>query len=199
MGYAERFGELIASGADIDGEARLADALVPRKARILDAGAGMGRVAHALQVRGHDVTAVEKDPALVADAQRRYPDLNVVESDILGVSPALVGEKGFDLVVVVGNVMILLAEDTERRALAALASVLTESGRILLGFSLHSGPGRSRVYPYDEFAADAASVGLSVQHRFGTYELHAPNDDYAVIVLQQARASSGILPDVRPA
>ena len=41
-GYAGVFEGLIDRGEDIDGEARLADVLAPRAARILDAGAGMG-------------------------------------------------------------------------------------------------------------------------------------------------------------
>ena len=36
-GYGERFAELIADGADVVGEARLADTLVERGATILDA------------------------------------------------------------------------------------------------------------------------------------------------------------------
>src|SRR5688572_6214350 len=43
-GYGRHFAELIAGGADVEGEARLADALAPREARILDAGSGMGRI-----------------------------------------------------------------------------------------------------------------------------------------------------------
>ena len=35
-GYGRHFAELIAGGADVEGEARLADALAPRGARILD-------------------------------------------------------------------------------------------------------------------------------------------------------------------
>ena len=39
------FEDLVATRRAIDGEARLADVLAPRRARILDAGAGLGRVA----------------------------------------------------------------------------------------------------------------------------------------------------------
>ncbi len=49
QGYGEHFARLVADGEDIDGEARLADALAPRGARILDVGSGMGRVADALR------------------------------------------------------------------------------------------------------------------------------------------------------
>jgi SAM-dependent methyltransferase len=88
-GYATCFEGLIAQGTDIDGEARLVDTLAPRGARILDAGSGMGRVAGALTARGHRVTAVEKDPDLVRRSRARYPDVPVVVTDILGLTPPL--------------------------------------------------------------------------------------------------------------
>ena len=47
-GYGRHFADLVAQGADVAGEARLADALVPRGARVIDIGSGMGRIAAAL-------------------------------------------------------------------------------------------------------------------------------------------------------
>lgn len=187
-GFGERFARMIDAGEDVYGEARLADALVHRAATILDAGAGMGRIGAALQLRGHRVVAAEKDPALVADAAARYPDLPMVETDLLALSPALLAERGlptaFDLVVLVGNVIVLAAPETETRMLATLGALLTEGGRILVGFHPVDSPASSaRPYPFEEFAADAAAAGLRVQHRFGTYELAPPADDYVVAVL----------------
>ena len=78
--YRDRFRDLEAEGADLEGEARFVDALAPRRgggagpgaaerpgggagpgaagppgARILDAGCGAGRLGGALHHRGHDV------------------------------------------------------------------------------------------------------------------------------------------------
>lgn len=193
-GYGRRFGQLVASGEDIDGEARLADALLPRNARVLDAGAGMGRVAAALQRRGHHVVAVEPDPALVAQSRETYPDLEVVESDVLALSTETLRERGlptaYDLVVMVGNVMVFLAEDTERAVLARVRSLLAEGGRVLVGFHLTDGPTTSRDYPAEEFVADAEAAGLRVDLRAGSYELHPPEDGYAVWVLARDDAPS---------
>lgn len=192
-GYGARFAELIASGADIEGEARLADVLAPRGARILDAGSGMGRIAAALQRRGHRVVAVEPDPVLVEQSRRTYPDVPVLQSDILGLSPALLEEHGgpteFDVIVCVGNVMVFLAEDTERQVLERFAGLLADGGRVLVGYHLQGGPSSARDYPPDEFVADVAAAGLRVDHRFGTYELHPPDDEYAVWVLSRAERS----------
>lgn len=186
-GYGAHFTELIESGADIEGEARLADTLVGRGARVLDAGAGIGRIGGALRARGHQVVAVEKDRDLIALAARFYPDLPMVEADILALSPELLTlaghESEFDLIVLVGNVIVLAAPETEQRLMATLRDLLAPDGRILVGFHPVRAHGNARDYPVDEFAADAAAAGLTVLHRFGTYELHAAAEDYCVAVL----------------
>ncbi|MBW8750418.1 MAG: class I SAM-dependent methyltransferase [Propionibacteriales bacterium] len=187
-GFAAYFAGLIESGADIEGEARFADAMLPRGSTVLDAGAGFGRIGAALQARGHRVVAAEKDADLVAMAAETYPDLPMVRSDILALSPELLAAAGhptaYDLIVVVGNVMVLLAPDTERRALSTLAGLLAEGGRILVGFHPQDSPAASaRAYPVEEFRGDAEAAGLRVQHRFGSYELAPPSDEYCVAVL----------------
>ena len=190
-GFARHFTELIEAGSDVEGEARLADAMLPRGATVLDAGAGFGRIGAALQSRGHHVVAAEKDLDLVAMAAEHYPDLPMVRTDILALSPELLADAGhpteYDLVVLVGNVMVLLAPDTERQALRTLATLLADGGRMLVGFHLKDAPASSaRAYPFEEFVSDVEAVGLRVQHRFGDYELAPPSDDYCVAVLTRA-------------
>lgn len=191
--YAQTFESLIEQGQDIDGEARLADVLAPRRARILDAGSGMGRVAAALAARGHDVTAVEKDPKLVARSHRLFPEVGVLETDILGLSTALLEAAGrptsYDVVVVVGNVMVYLGEGTETRALWTLGQLLTPGGRMLVGFHPQEGPRGSRDYSVAEFTEHVGGAGLEVEQLFGTYDLQPPSDDYVVAVLREGRPS----------
>ena len=184
-GYGTTFGRLAAEGADIEGEARLADALVRRGARILDVGSGMGRVAAALRQRGHEVVATEPDESLREQSRRTYPELDVLPHQALEI-PGDVG--GFDLVVLVGNVMVYLGEGTEARVLGHLAGLLAPGGRILAGFDLVTTKAGARDYPAEEFLADVAAAGLRVDHRFGSYELHPPQDAYAVWVLSRDEA-----------
>lgn len=178
--YGERFASLVSSGEDIDGEARLADVLLPRRGRVLDAGAGMGRVAAALVARGHDVLAIDPDSDLVAQALATYPGLPIAQRDILSLTSA---DGPFDLVVCVGNVMVYLAEGTDREALAAMGSVLGPGGRILVGFHLQDPPPHARRYAADVFEDDVAAAGLRVEQRFGSYDLRPPSDEYGVWVL----------------
>ena len=188
LGYGKRFAELVASGADVDGEARLADALVPRQARILDAGSGMGRVAAYLQEQGHRVIAAEPDPRLVAQSRRTYPDVEVLPHDILGLTDEVLstaaGPSEFDLVTCVGNVITFVAEGTEVAVLARLRQLLAPGGRILVGFHLQDGPQTARKVSSDQFAAEVRAAGLVVDHRFGGYDLRPVDDQYAVWILR---------------
>lgn len=189
-GYGAHFADLVETGADIEGQARLADALVPRGATILDAGSGMGRVGAALRARGHDAWGVDLDADLIAQSRRTYPDFPASRLDLAdldGESLAGLGHpRQYDLVVLVGNVMIYLAPDSESAVLRRLAGVLAPGGRILVGFETRATKKNSRHYTTAEFGADVEAAGLRLQHLFGTYEL-APVDveagDYTVAVL----------------
>lgn len=186
-GYGVRFAELIADGEDVAGEARLADALLGRGARILDAGSGMGRVAAHLQAAGHHVVAAEPDATLVAQSRRTYPDLTVLPWEILELTADALAGAGqptsFDLAVVVGNVMTFVADGTEVAVLERLGSLLAPGGRLLLGFHLRGGPATARSYDPADFVADATRAGLTVQHRFGGYDLRPADAEYAVWIL----------------
>jgi SAM-dependent methyltransferase len=192
-GYAAHFARLVAAGEDVEGEARLADALVGRRARILDAGSGMGRVGAALLARGHRVVGVDLDAELLEQSRATFPDLPVVRSRLDDLTAEVLRGAGheaeFDLVVCVGNVMVLLAPGTERGVLARLRALMAPHARLLVGFHLREAPtSYARVYSPEEFAADAAAVGLAVESRFGSYAL-TPFDaegDYAVFVLVHA-------------
>jgi SAM-dependent methyltransferase len=189
-GYGETFAELVAGGTDVDGEARLADALVGRGARVLDVGSGMGRVAAALAARGHEVVAVEPYAPLVEQSRATYPDLPVLELDATALTPEALAAAGrptsYDLVVCVGNVLVLLAEGTERLVLTRLAALLAPGGRLLAGFHTSGGgPDFARHYSPTELRADAEACGLRVDLHAGSYELHPPTDEYAVWVLSR--------------
>ena len=186
-GYGAHFARLIDDGVDIEGEARLADVLAPRGGLILDAGSGMGRVGGALAARGHRVVGVDFDPEILEQSRRTYPDLPLVDSRLDELTPERLSAAGvptaYDLVVCVGNVMILLAPDTERIVLANLGAVLAPEGRMLVGYAVTGAPAAaSREYPVDEFVADCASAGLGVEARFASYDLRPFTDQSTYVV-----------------
>jgi SAM-dependent methyltransferase len=173
--YAERFVALAAAGHDIDGEARLVDALAGRASRILDAGCGTGRVAAALAARGHQVLGVDLDPSLVAAGLRQYPGLPLAELDLLSLSPVF---GSFDLIVSAGNVMVYLTPGTERAVVSAMASVLAPGGRAVFGFAT------DRSYTVADLDADAVAAGWSLEGRYATWQLDPflPDSDWAVSI-----------------
>ena len=111
-----------------------------------------------------------------------------MESDILGLSPELLAAAGrptaYDVVVVVGNVMVYLAEDTETRALRTLERLLAPEGRMLVGFHPGKGPEHSRDYPFAQFAEHVArGRPRGAAAPVGGYDLAPPGEDYVVAVL----------------
>jgi 2-polyprenyl-3-methyl-5-hydroxy-6-metoxy-1,4-benzoquinol methylase len=175
--YVERFRTLAREGADLEGEARLVDAMVERGSRVLDAGCGTGRLSGALHRRGHRVVGVDADPELVAAAEADHPGPRYVVADL---SRLDLDEAPFDLVVCAGNVMVFLAPGTERAVLERLRDHTRPGGRLVLGFR------RERHYPYSDFNVDLREAGLSLEHRFATWGLDpfTPESDFAVNVLR---------------
>lgn len=180
--YVDRFRQLAAEGADLSGEARLLDALVPPGARVLDAGCGTGRVAAALAARGHDVVGVDADPTLVEAARADHPGPRFLVADLAELDLAAQGEaEPFDAAVLAGNVMVFVAPGTERDVLARVAAHVRPDGLVVVGF------GTDRGYPVADLDADAVAAGLRPEHRFATWDLRPWQDDadFAVSVLRR--------------
>ncbi len=177
--YDAQWRDVEAAGGSVHGEADFVTDLGPTT--VLDAGCGTGRVAIELARRGIETLGVDRDPAMLATARRKAPDLAWVEQDLAELEPATVPgtPSTFDVVVAAGNVMIFLAAGTEAAVVARLADLLTTGGALVAGFSLtHAG------YGLDAYDADCAAVGLVLEQRFATWERGSwsPGADYAVSV-----------------
>ena len=174
---------MAAEGADLDGEARLMDALLAPNARILDAGCGPGRVGAALFRRGHQVLGVDVDPLLIAAAQQDHPGPTWVVADLAELDLAAGGHpETFDGAILAGNVMPFLAPGTGARVLGRVAHHLRSDAPIAVGFALNRG------YSIDDFDSDVALAGLRVEHRFATWDIRpwTSSSDFAVSVLRTA-------------
>lgn len=181
--YVDRFRSLARDGADLDGEARLVDAMLPRSARVLDAGCGPGRVGAALAAAGHDVVGVDLDPVLIDAARHDHPGPQWLVGDLADLDlPAQGIADGFDAIVSAGNVMTFLAPDTRREVLRRLRRHLRGGSRIVVGF------GTDRGYPVTEFRADVQAADLVEDLLLATWDLRPYTDasDFLVAVLRPA-------------
>jgi SAM-dependent methyltransferase len=181
--YIQRFKDLAAAGHDLVGEARLVDAMLPRRSRVLDAGSGTGRISGYLSEVGHEVVGVDGDPVLVAAAEREHPGAQFLVGDLAELDlPAAGVREPFDLVVCAGNVVTFLAESTRVEVLRRLRSHVVADGRAAIGF------GAGRGYDFDDFLADAAAAGWAPDLLLSTWDLRpfTPDSDFLVAVLRPA-------------
>lgn len=184
--YAARFEELARSGKDMHGEATFCSRLVAPGARILDAGCGTGRVAIRLAELGYDVVGVDVDDSMLAVAQRQAPELTWVKGDLADLPAQVADLAPYDLVVMAGNVVPLLAEGTLDDAVRALADLVEPDGLLVAGFGLDEGhlPPGCPVTPLADYDRAAAAAGLALDRRFATWdgEDFAEDAGYAVSV-----------------
>ena len=181
--YIQRFKNLAAQGMDLAGEARLVDAMLPRRSRVLDAGCGPGRVGGHLAAVGHEVVGVDVDPVLIAEASAVHPGARWIVGDLaeLDLPGAGIGER-FDAIVCAGNVMTFLAPSTRTEVLRRLRAHVADGGRAAIGF------GAGRGYPFEEFLADAAGAGWTPDLLLSTWDLRpfTADSDFLVALLRPA-------------
>lgn len=181
--YIERFRAMAAEGADLAGEARLVDAMLPRRARVLDAGCGPGRVGAELAIRGHTVVGADADAALIEAAVADHPGPRWLVADLSELDLASMGEPDpFDAAVMAGNVLPFVAPGTETLVLSRVAAHLRPDGFVIVGFGVERG------YELRDFDQHVQTAGLSLEHRFATWDLRpwASDSSFAVSVLRVA-------------
>ena len=170
--YAARFDALAAAGEDVHGEAALCAALVPVGSRVLDAGCGTGRVAIRLAELGYDVTGTDVDPSMLAVARERAPHLRWVEADLSTLDLLAGGDPAYDLVVLAGNVVPLVAPGTEAAAVARAAAHLRPGGLLVVGFGLDRAhlPPAAALVPLSEYDEWCTAAGLEPVRRLATWD-----------------------------
>lgn len=98
------------------------------RGRVLDVGAGAGRVSLRLQEKGNEVVAIDASPGAVEMCRRR----GVRDARLLRVEEVDTSLGLFDTVVMYGNNLGLLASPSRaRRLLGRLHAVTSERGRIV--------------------------------------------------------------------
>ena len=121
--------------ADLDLYLALASA---SDAPVLELAAGTGRICVPLAAAGHDVTAVDRDPDMLARAAARWKaatqgpgrgSLELLEADVT----TLQLDRQFGLVVLALNSLLLLGDrDAQRAALRVMARHLAPEGQAVI-------------------------------------------------------------------
>jgi SAM-dependent methyltransferase len=131
----------------------------PQSAPFLDVGAGTGRNAIALALRGHPTTAVEVAPALASEMRKAATAaraaLDVIEGDIL--SPELPLATGHYKLVVMAEVITHFRHVSDvRSAFARFADAVAPGGLVLVSVFV-----AMRGYQPDDLAREAAQTAWS--------------------------------------
>lgn len=175
--YVERFRAMARAGDDLAGEARLVDALVPRRSRVLDAGCGPGRVGGHLHRVGHQVVGVDVDPFLITAAEQDHPGPQWIVGDLAELDLTTEGiTEPFDAIVCAGNVMTFLAPSTRGRVLQRLRAHVADHGRVAIGF------GAGRGYEFARFLADAQEAGFAPDLLLSSWDVRPLTDDSDFLV-----------------
>jgi SAM-dependent methyltransferase len=119
---------------DDPGDLNLYLALAERaEGRILELAAGTGRLAIPLAEAGHEVTAVDLDPAMLDRARRRAAGiagadrLEFVEADLVGLRLPDAGRFGLAFIAL-NSIMVLPTRDAQRAAFRTLNDHLAPGG-----------------------------------------------------------------------
>lgn len=181
--YQRRFDDLAAAGMDIHGEAAFVASLVSPPVRVLDAGCGTGRVAIQLTALGYHCVGVDADADMIAVAEQRDPSTTWVRQDL---SRLELRSQAFELAVLAGNVIPLLAPGTLVVTMQRLAAHLQPGGLLVAGFGLDAEhlPQGCPVTPIDDYDRACEVAGLSFIRRYSTWGRASwqPSSGYAVSV-----------------
>ncbi len=184
--YDARFAKLERMGQDMHGEANFVASFEVHS--VLDAGCGTGRVAIELARRGFDVAGVDRDPGMLRAAREKAPTLQWYLDDLATfLIPVASGDqevRGFDAIVMAGNVIIFLDTGTETTVLNNLVRYLHPGGLLIAGFQLNTG-GISLSH-YDRLASQA---DLTLTERWSTWDRQPwqPSSQYAVSVHRRSK------------
>ena len=181
--YQQRFDDLAAQGMDIHGEAAFVASLLSPPARVLDAGCGTGRVATQLTALGYHCVGVDADAGMIDVAEQRDPATTWVCQDLTRLQ---LRSQAFELAVLAGNVIPLLAPGTLLAAAQLIAAHLQPGGLLVAGFGLDPAhlPQGCPVTPLADYDRACAVAGLTLTRRFSSWgrETWQPDTGYAVSV-----------------
>ncbi|GAA1409535.1 hypothetical protein AUR04nite_24210 [Glutamicibacter uratoxydans] len=180
--YTRKMLTLVERGVDFEVDARFIDVLVPRRARILDIGCGIGNAVAALRSRGHQAFGIDPTPELFLAATALHDASWFRQINAGALFDPKLSEAGlperFDVVLASGNVPEFLTETELQIVFDFARQRLTNFGSLVIGTSSAAPHGTAYL---DELAQ---SHGLHVQQRFSDWHLNpfTPESPWSVSV-----------------
>lgn len=172
---AFRLGDVTSHAAVAD----FIDSLGP--ASVLDAGCGSGALAIDLQNRGLDVVGVDLDPAVLAPAMRRAPQVRWERADLA----VMQLDRRFDVIAFAGTALVNCEPQLRRAVVHTSAQHLLPSGAVVSALSLR--PDRSS-FRLDEFDALCADCDLHLEQRWSDWDCR-PYDGGGFVVSVHRRTA----------
>jgi 2-polyprenyl-3-methyl-5-hydroxy-6-metoxy-1,4-benzoquinol methylase len=175
--YEARWQQMIDDGANPHGEADFIQRFSPTS--VLDAGCGTGRLGIELARRGIDVVGTDLDADMLMYARRKAPHITWHESNLADLDL----HRGFDVVVLAGNVVPYVEPADRASAVAGAARHVAPNGHLVTGFTLR--PDWHSLADYDRWCA---SANLELVARYATWDGDSyRGEDYAVSVHRQPK------------
>jgi len=124
---------------------------------------------------GREIIYYDESPGL---GRAKAPDLPWIESDLVDLG-AHVAPRTVHLAVLAGNIFLFVDPGTEAAVVAQVATALRPDGMVVAGFQVRPGG-----YGPDALDADARAAGLTLVHRWSTWDRRpwSPGGDYQVSV-----------------
>lgn len=161
--YEARFAQLDADGHNVHGEADALERLRQDHGwttpSVLDAGCGTGRIASELESRGWLVDAADSDPHMINLARAKSDGVNWHLDDLSTINLG----RTFHVVLMAGNILLFVHEETEQAIMSAMAAHVSPGGLLVAGFSLRE----FSLLAYEEWCATA---GLEVVQQWSTWD-----------------------------
>ena len=147
---------------------------------VADAGCGPGHVAFHLAAAGADVTGFDQSPAMVAEAQRRFPDVGFEVGDLTDLRrPRGVDSDGFESdgpafdgsavsgwsLIVAWYSLVHFADSELAGVVSSLAERLAPGG--VLAVAVHAGPGLRHA---DEMFGQAVDIDFALHDQAAVLE-----------------------------
>jgi SAM-dependent methyltransferase len=128
-------------------------------------------VAIRLAELGYDCTGTDVDPSMLAVARERAPDLPWLEADLTSLDLPAAGHPAYDLVVLAGNVVPLVAPGTERAAVERAAAHVRPGGLLVAGFGLDRAhlPAAAGLVDLTDYDGWCEGAGLVPVRRLATW------------------------------